>query len=190
MQVARNFFLSREKTYLRKLNEILLALVIERSLSKQEILDLYLNKIYFGHQAYGVAAAAEVYYGSELKDLSLSQIALIAGLPKAPSRINPITNPALAIKRRNYVLGRLLQRGYITEQSYQAAIRTADTARLHGRAIEVNAPYVAEMVRSYMVEHYGEGAYDAGYQVFTTVRDPLQLTADSVLRKALINYAC
>jgi penicillin-binding protein 1A len=188
MQVARNFFLSREKTYLRKLNEILLALVIERSLSKQEILDLYLNKIYFGHQAYGVAAAAEVYYGSELKDLSLSQIALIAGLPKAPSRINPITNPALAIKRRNYVLGRLWQRGYITEQSYQAAIRTADTARLHGRAIEVNAPYVAEMVRSYMVEHYGEGAYDAGYQVFTTVRDPLQLTAQSVLRKALINY--
>ncbi len=188
MQVARNFFLSREKTYLRKVNEILLALMIERGLSKQEILELYLNKIYFGHQAYGVAAAAQVYYGSDLKDLNLPQLAMIAGLPKAPSRVNPVTNPILAIERRNYVLGRMQQRGYITEEIYQEAIKTPDTARLHGRGIEFSAPYIAEMARSYMVEHYGEEAYDAGYRVFTTFRNNLQRAAENALHKTLLDY--
>lgn len=188
MQVARNFFLSREKTYLRKLNEILLALMIERSMSKQEILELYLNKIYFGHQAYGVAAAAQVYYGSDLKDLTLSQLAMIAGLPKAPSKVNPVTDPALAIERRNYVLGRMRQRGYITEEIYQEAIKVPDTAHLHGRGIEFSAPYVAEMARSYMIERYGERAYDAGYRVFTTIRNDLQRSAENALHKALLDY--
>ncbi|MGB5306749.1 MAG: transglycosylase domain-containing protein, partial [Gammaproteobacteria bacterium] len=120
MQVARNFFLSTEKTYLRKLTEILLALKIERTLSKNEILELYLNKIYLGHRAYGVAAAAQVYYGTGINELSVARAAMIAALPKAPSRVNPVNNPAAALARRNYVLQRMRKLGHIDQETYAA----------------------------------------------------------------------
>ena len=126
MQVARNFFLSREKTYLRKLNEIFLAFKIEQELSKDAILELYLNKIYLGQRAYGVAAAAQVYYGVDINSLSLPQLAMIAGLPKAPSTTNPITNPERALIRRNYVLQRMLLLSYITEDEYELALNAPD----------------------------------------------------------------
>jgi len=189
MQVARNFFLTREKTYLRKLNEILLALKIERELSKAAILELYLNKIYLGHRAYGVAAAAQVYYGTDIRSLTLPQFAMIAGLPKAPSTTNPVTNPARAIERRNYVLGRMLELGYITMQEYTDAIDAPVIASLHSPAVKVKAPYIAEMVRAYMLKHYGVAAYTAGYRVFTTVSDRLQTAANRSLSEALLEYA-
>ncbi|MBU2478589.1 MAG: transglycosylase domain-containing protein, partial [Gammaproteobacteria bacterium] len=148
MQVARNFFLSSEKTYLRKLTEILLALKIERDLSKPEILELYLNKIYLGQRAYGVGAAAQVYYGVDLPQLSLAQMAMIAGLPKAPSRYNPVTDPQRALIRRNYILGRMRDLGYITTEEHAQAQVEIDQARVHASAAEVEAPYVAEMVRA------------------------------------------
>ena len=189
MQVARNFFLTREKTYLRKLNEILLALKIERELSKAAILELYLNKIYLGHRAYGIAAAAQVYYGTDIRSLTLPQFAMIAGLPKAPSTTNPVTNPARAIERRNYVLGRMLELGYITMQEYTDAIDAPVIASLHSPAVKVKAPYIAEMVRAYMLKHYGVAAYTAGYRVFTTVSDRLQTAANRSLSEALLEYA-
>ncbi len=189
MQVARNFFLTREKTYLRKLNEILLALKIERELSKAAILELYLNKIYLGHRAYGVAAAAQVYYGTDIRSLTLPQFAMIAGLPKAPSTTNPVTNSARAIERRNYVLGRMLELGYITMQEYTDAIGAPVIASLHSPAVKVKAPYIAEMVRAYMLKHYGVAAYTAGYRVFTTVSDRLQTAANRSLSEALLEYA-
>jgi len=188
MQVARNFFLSREKTYLRKLNEILLALKIERELDKPAILELYLNKIYLGHRAYGVGAAAQVYYGAELQALALPQLAMIAGLPKAPSRVNPISNPARALERRNYVLSRMLEQGHITQEAYQAAAQAPVTAALHGLAVEVEAPYVAEMVRSHLYERFGEDAYTSGLKVLTTIDSRLQTAANGALRKALLAY--
>ena len=188
MQVARNFFLSREKTYLRKLNEILLALKIERALSKEEIITLYLNKIYFGHRAYGVAAAAQVYYGLPVDQLSAPQIAMIAGLPKAPSAYNPIINPARALSRRGYVLGRMRELGFLDEEEYQAAMATPDDARLHGLSREVEAPYVAEMVRSEMVARYGDAAYSEGYRAYTTIDAQMQAAANVAQRRALLAY--
>lgn len=188
MQVARNFFLSSEKTYVRKLNEIFLALKIERELSKQEILELYLNKIYLGNRAYGVKAAAQVYYGLPLGELSLAQTAMIAGLPKAPSRYNPIANPSRAVARRNYVLGRMYALGYINQQDLQQAIAEPATARFHGQMVEVEAPYVAEMTRAAMVERYGADAYTAGFRVFTTVDARLQKAANQALRDGLLDY--
>jgi penicillin-binding protein 1A len=188
MQVARNFFLSRKKTYTRKLNEILLALKIERDLNKQEILELYLNKIYLGHRAYGVGAAAQVYYGTSVDRLTLAQTTMIAGLPKAPSRHNPITNPKRALERRDYVLGRMLQQGFIEEEEYRQAIAIPATARLHAANIEVEAPYIAEMVRSEMVSRYGDQAYTNGFSVITTVDSRLQQAANSAVRQALQAY--
>ncbi len=188
MQVARNFFLSREKTYVRKLNEILLALKIERELSKDEILELYLNKIFLGHRAYGVGAAAQVYYGKPLNQLDLSQLAMIAGLPKAPSRFNPVVNPDRAQARRNYVLGRMRELGYITQAEYETAIRSSVTASVHGLRAELDAPYVAEMARAYMEEKLGEDAYTGGYRVYTTLDGRLQIAAGAALRQALLAY--
>ncbi len=188
MQVARNFFLSSEKTYLRKLTEIFLALKIERHLSKQEILELYLNKIYFGQRAYGIAAAAQVYYGVPIGELTVPQIAMIAGLPKAPSSNNPVSNPERALERRNYVLGRMYVLGFIDAEQYRMALEEADTARLHKAAVNVEAPYLAEMVRAYMVEHFGEDAYVAGYRVFTTLASERQATANAALRSGLLAY--
>ncbi len=188
MQVARNFFLSREKTYTRKLNEILLALKIERKLSKQQILELYLNKIYLGQRAYGVGAAAEVYYGVPLNELTLAQVAMIAGLPKAPSKFNPVANPQRALVRRDYVLGRMRDLGFIDAAAYEQAREAPVTARVHAVPAEVDAPYVAEMVRSELVERYGEEAYTRGFQVYTTVDSRLQQAADLALRQALLAY--
>ncbi|MEQ8233986.1 MAG: penicillin-binding protein 1A [Gammaproteobacteria bacterium] len=188
MQVARNFFLSPEKTYERKLKEIMLAVVIERELSKDEILELYLNKIFLGHRAYGVGAAAQVYYGRRLGELELPEIAMIAGLPKAPSRTNPISNPLAAIERRNYVLGRMLKLGFIDDAAYQAASAAPNTAEWHGQAVEVEAAHLAEMVREELTAQYGELAYTAGYRVITTLDARLQAGATQAVRKALVDY--
>ncbi len=188
MQVARNFFLTREKTYLRKLNEIFLAFKIEKKLSKDDILSLYLNKIYLGQRAYGVAAAAQVYYGLPLDELTLPQYAMLAGLPKAPSTTNPVTNPTRALERRNYVLQRMLNESYINIEEYQAAVNTPVTAKLHSPAIELEAPYVAEMVRQDLIEKYGDDTYTSGLRVVTTIKDRNQTAANDALRKGLLDY--
>lgn len=188
MQVARNFFLSREKTYLRKLNEIFLALKIEDELSKEDILALYLNKIYLGKRAYGFAAAAQVYYGKKLGELTIAEIAMIAGLPKAPSRYNPVVNPERAFIRRNYVLKRMHELAFIDDEVYQLALDSEDEASVHGQDIDIEAPYVAEMVRSAMLDKYGHSAYTEGYKVYTTVESRHQRVANEALRQALLDY--
>jgi penicillin-binding protein 1A len=188
MQVARNFFLTSEKTYSRKLTEILLALKIDRELSKEEILELYLNKIFLGQRAYGVAVAAQTYYGKDIHQLNLAQYAMLAGLPKAPSTVNPVSNPAGAQNRRNYVLGRMLTLGFITEDEYNNARATAVTASLHVLTPDAEAPYVAEMARAWMVEHYNADTYTAGYKVYTTIDVRLQSAANRALRNALQAY--
>ena len=188
MQVARNFFLTREKTYIRKLNEILLALKIEREFTKDEILELYVNKIFLGQRAYGVGAAAQVYYGRPVTELDLPQVAMIAGLPKAPSRFNPVANPEQAVVRRAYVLRRMLEIGYIDREAHDAARDAPVTAKVHGLAIEVEAPYVAEMVRAHMEDTYGDDVYTAGYEVWTTIDGRLQRAANAALRQTLLEY--
>ncbi|MCB1803016.1 MAG: PBP1A family penicillin-binding protein, partial [Gammaproteobacteria bacterium] len=189
MQVARNFYLSSQKTYTRKLSEIFLALRIENELSKQEILELYLNKIYLGHRAYGVGAAARVYYGKTVDELDLAQTAMIAGLPKAPSSFNPLTNPPRALERRNYVLGRMLELGYIDQAEHDEAAAQPISASRYTPEIEVEAPYVAEMVRSEMVERYDQDAYTGGFTVYTTVNGRDQEAANSGVRNALDAYS-
>ncbi|WP_241085352.1 penicillin-binding protein 1A [Candidatus Vondammii sp. HM_W22] len=188
MQVARNFYLSREKTFARKFNEILLSLQIEKDLSKQEILALYLNKIYLGNRAYGVGAAAQVYYGKSVDQLTLEQTAMIAGLPKAPSKYNPLANPMRALLRRDYVLGRMAHLRSISEAERQAAVKEPVTASLHRAQAAVEAPFVAEMVRSEMVSRYGKEAYTSGYKVYTTIDSRLQTAANSAIRQALQAY--
>jgi len=188
MQVARNFFLSSEKTLLRKVREILLAVKIESTLTKQQILELYLNKIYFGHHAYGIVAAAQIYYGKPIAELDLAEMAMIAGLPKAPSRFNPIADPDRAILRRDYVLQRMFKLHYITADQYRESVAKLNTAQLHTPTIEVNAPYFAEMVRNEMVRRYGEDAYVNGYQVYTTLDSRLQMTAEQSVRRSLHRY--
>ena len=188
MQVARNYFLGREKTYVRKLNEILLALKIEREFTKDEILELYVNKIFLGQRAYGVGAAAQVYYGRPIRELSLAQLAMIAGLPKAPSRFNPVANPERGVVRRNYVLRRMNELGYVEDAEYEEARGAPVTARVHGLTVEVEAPYVAEMARAYMEERHGDEVYTAGYKVYTTLDSRLQHAANAALRHALIEY--
>ena len=188
MQVARNFFLSREKTYLRKLNEIFLAFKIEGFLSKEEILALYLNKIYLGKRAYGFSAATQVYYGKDINELTVAEYAMVAGLPKAPSSYNPINNPQRALIRRNYVLGRMRILNFIDEDVYQAALATPDLAKVHGQDIELEAPYIAEMVRTEMVARYGSEAYTGGYSVYTTVNADRQRASNKALRNALLGY--
>jgi penicillin-binding protein 1A len=189
MQVARNFFLSSEKTYLRKLTEILLSFKIEGSLSKDEILELYLNKIYLGQRAYGVEAAARVYYGQGIGELSLARMAMIAALPKAPSRVNPVNNPVAAVERRNYILGRMRQLGYIDTPAYEAAVAEPDGARLHKVQAEISASYVAEMVRHEMVQRYGPSAYTSGFEVITTIDAGRQEAANRALRMGLLDYS-
>lgn len=188
MQVARNFFLSRKKTFLRKFNEIMLAIKIDRELSKEKILELYLNRIYLGNRAYGVGAAAMVYYGKSLKELNLAELAMIAGLPQAPSTQNPIANPLAAKKRRDHVLERLLEEHYINDEQYQNAINQPITAKYHGTNIEVSAPYVAEMIRQSLYDNFGPDAYTKGYKVYTTIDGHLQNKADEVVEKNLIAY--
>lgn len=188
MQVARNFFLTRTKTYTRKVNEILLALKIEQELTKDEILELYLNKIYFGKRAYGIQAAAEVYYGTTVDKLSLAQIAMLAGLPQAPSAINPLNSPEGAIKRRTHVLDRMLAYKLITPSEYKEAMDQPITTKYHGRSIELHASYVAEMARQKVIEMFGEDAYAQGYQVITTVNSNMQMAANTAITKGVLEY--
>ncbi|MCL1047035.1 PBP1A family penicillin-binding protein [Shewanella electrodiphila] len=188
-QVARGFFLSREKTYIRKTKEIFLALKIEKALTKEEILTLYLNRSFLGNRAYGVGAAAQVYYGKDLTQLTLPEMAMIAGLPQAPSAANPIRNPERAKTRRNWVLSRMLEKRNITESQYQEAINSPITAKYHGAEIDLYAPYISEMAREYMVSQYGEEeAYTNGYNVYTTISSDLQLKAQSALRDNVFAY--
>lgn len=188
MQVARNFYLTRKKTFTRKLNEIMLAMKIDNDLSKQKILELYLNKVYFGERAYGVGAAAQVYYGKTLNQLTLGEMAVLAGLPQAPSSINPIINPDAAKKRRDHVLSRMLQLGFINKDQYAAALAEPIDARYHGSQVSIHAPYVGEMVRDLMVASFGEDAYTHGYKVYTTIDSQLQMAADTASRSALLSY--
>ncbi|MFB4368306.1 MULTISPECIES: penicillin-binding protein 1A [unclassified Pseudomonas] len=188
MQVAKNFFLTSERSFSRKITEILLALQIERELSKNEILELYVNKIYLGHRAYGIEAAAQVYYGKSIRDLSLSQLATIAGLPKAPSAFNPLTNPTRAKERRDWILGRMFRLGRIDQARYEAALAEPMNASYHVATPEVSAPYVAEMARAEMVGRYGSDAYTQGFNVTTTVPSDLQVMANKALRDGLIEY--
>lgn len=188
MQVARNFFLKREKTYLRKLNEILLSFQIERDLSKNEILELYINKIFLGHRAYGVGAAAQVYYGKSVDELTLAQMAMIAGLPQRPSADNPVTNPSQAKARRLYVLKRMLASGFIEQAEFDEAQATPLTATLHSPIVELDAPYIGEMVRAYVEQWAGDKAYTDGFSVYTTVDSRLQAAATSAVRNGLLAY--
>ena len=188
MQVARNIYLSPEKTYLRKINEILLALKIERQISKASILELYMNIPYLGNRAYGVSAAAKVYYGKTVDDLTLAEAAMIAGLPKAPSRYNPIVNPERAKIRRNYVLRRMFELSKITEQEFKDALASPVTATLHKTPSEVEASYVSEMARAQMVTWLGPEAYTGGYKVYTTIDNGHQAAANEALHRALVAY--
>ncbi|NOR51067.1 MAG: PBP1A family penicillin-binding protein, partial [Gammaproteobacteria bacterium] len=188
MQVARNFFLSLEKTFLRKFNEILLSFKIEREISKQEILELYLNKIYLSKRAYGMEAAANVYYGKSLQQLNLAQIAMLAGLPKAPSSYNPIINPERALIRRNYVLRRMHQLNMIDDSVYKENASQPATASLHISNSELEAPYVAEMIRAELINLYGNTIYHSGYRIYTTIDAKLQRAANQALKKSLFDY--
>ncbi len=188
MQLARNFYLSSEKTYLRKLNEILLALKIERELDKEKILELYLNKIYLGNRSYGVAAAAQIYYGLTLDELSLAQIAMIAGLPKAPSTYNPIVNPERATIRRDYVLSRMLKLGFISTAQFEENRNMPVTAKRHRSALGVYAPYVNEMARAEIVKQFGDEAYVRGLKVYTTINKRLQRAANDSIWNGLVAY--
>lgn len=188
MQVARNYFLSLERTFLRKFNEILLALEIERALSKEEIFELYVNRVFLGHRAYGFEAAAQTYYGKSLSELTLAQHAMLAGIPKAPSRNNPLSNPEAGKDRRNWILGRMTKLGMITEAARQVASKEAVNASYHGLQVEVDASYVAEMVRQEMVERYGNAAYNDGYVVYTTVDAKLQQAGRDALLSGLKTY--
>ena len=188
-QVARNYFLTREKTYIRKIREVFLAWNIEQALTKDEILLAYLNKIPLGHRSFGVGAAAQVYYGKKVNELSLAQIAIIAGLPKAPSSLNPIRSPSRAKARRNLVLKRMLALKYIDQTQYDEAVSAPITAKRHGAKIELYAPYLGEMVRAHMVNKYGrEEAYSNGFNVYTTVNSKIQNAAQSAIEKNILNY--
>lgn len=188
-QLARLFFLSREKKIIRKVKEAFLAIHIEELLSKDEILELYLNRIELGQRAFGVGAAAQVYFGKNIQDLTLSEIAIIAGLPQAPSVLNPVRSPSRARARRNIVLGRMLAEKYITQQEYDDAIQAPIISKLHGAQVTASAPYLAEMVRQEVVARYGEEeAYSKGFQVFTTVDARQQTRAVNALQANLHAY--
>ena len=188
-QLARNFFLTPEKTIIRKAREAVLAVEIENTLNKQEILELYLNKIFLGYRSYGVAAAAQTYFGKSLNELTLSEMAIIAGLPKAPSTMNPLYSLKRSEERRNVVLSRMLDEKYISKEEYDAALKEPIVASYHGAKFEFRADYVTEMVRQEMVRRFGEeNAYTSGYKVFTTVLSKDQAEAQKAVRNNLIDY--
>lgn len=188
MQVARNFFLSKEKSFVRKFNEILLSLKIERLFTKNEILELYFNKIYLGKRAYGIQAAAAVYYGKSIQELSLAELAMIAGLPKAPSSFNPINNPDRAKIRRDWILGRMHKLGYIDKTSWQTAAVEPITAKYHGPKLQLPAGYAAEMARAFAVDKFGLQAYSKGLKIFTTINAEHQRSAKKSIVKGLDEY--
>ena len=188
MQVAKNYYLSPERTLKRKLTEIFLARKIEQNLSKEDILTLYVNKIFLGKNAYGIAAAAKIYYDKSLDQLSIAQMAMIAGLPKAPSKYNPVANPERALERRNWILGRMLQLGYITQAQYQSAVGEPVVLNMPDRGVSNKFPYVGEMVRSELVNKFGELAIDSGYKVYTTIDYKRQEYAEDSVRRGLEDY--
>jgi len=189
MQVARNFFLTRKKKYIRKIREILLALKIDREFSKNKILELYFNKNFYGSRAYGIAAAAKIYYGETLDQLTLPQIAMLVGLPQAPTALNPLSHPKAALDRRNHVLYRMYDLHYINQQEYQDAIKVPLNATYHDLRVSVTAPYVAEMARQIIVKEFGkEAAYDDGYTVYTTIDSKLQEAANQAITDGLLSY--
>lgn len=189
MQVAKNYFLSREKTFSRKFNEILLALQIERSLTKEQILELYLNKIYLGHRSYGIAAAARTYYGKTVQDLTLAQTAMIAGLPKAPSAYNPLRNPDRATKRRNWILDRMHALNYITDTQKTVAQQSPVTAKYHAPKSEVDAFYAADIARTEALKLFPDDIYTGGYKIFTTINSTQQQAALNSIASHLEDYS-
>ena len=188
MQVARHFFLTLDQTFIRKFNEILLSFQIEHELSKDEILELYANKMFLGKRAYGIQAAANVYYGKNIDELTLAQTAMLVGTYKWPSTRNPINDPESALARRDFILGRMLQLDYIDKAQYDAALSEPMSASQYGSIIELDAQYVAEMVRSEMLSRYGASAYSDGYQVYTTIDSVAQAAANSALRNGVMQY--
>ena len=188
MQVARNFFLSKEKTLSRKFNEALLALKIEHNLNKDEILQLYINQIYLGQRAYGFASAAQVYFGKELSQLSIAEMAMLAGLPKAPSAYNPVANPKRAKLRQMYVLRRMHELRFIDDTQLEAAQQQHLTARHGSQEFPVKADYLAEMVRQVVYERYHEDTYSQGIKIYTTIRQQDQTAAYNAVRKDVLEY--
>lgn len=188
MQVAKNYYLSPERTLKRKITEIFLARKIEQNLSKEEILSLYVNKIFLGKNAYGIAAAAKIYYNKSINELSIAQMAMIAGLPKAPSKYNPVVNPERALERRNWILGRMLQLGYISQAEYQKAVAEPINLNMPNRDLNNIHPYAGEMVRSELVKHFGEQAIDSGYKVYTTINAKRQAIAEKAVQDGLEAY--
>ncbi|STM05059.1 Penicillin-binding protein 1A [Escherichia coli] len=187
-QLARNFFLSPERTLMRKIKEVFLAIRIEQLLTKDEILELYLNKIYLGYRAYGVGAAAQVYFGKTVDQLTLNEMAVIAGLPKAPSTFNPLYSMDRAVARRNVVLSRMLDEGYITQQQFDQTRTEAINANYHAPEIAFSAPYLSEMVRQEMYNRYGESAYEDGYRIYTTITRKVQQAAQQAVRNNVLDY--
>ncbi|WP_370583971.1 penicillin-binding protein 1A [Motiliproteus sp. SC1-56] len=188
MQVAKNYFLTRERTFVRKFSEILLALQIEQELTKEEILELYVNKIYLGNRAYGIQAAANVYYGRDIDELTLAELAMIAGLPKAPSAFNPLANPERALERRNWILSRMRDLGFIEEEAFEVALQAPVSAEYYGSDIELSAPYAAEMVRAELQQQYGDRIYTDGFRAYTTLDSTQQAAANQALVDGLLAY--
>jgi penicillin-binding protein 1A len=188
MQVSRDMFLTPRRDLKRKMSEIYISLLMEAEFTKEEIFSLYVNKIFLGQRAYGVGAAAEVYFGKSLDQLTVAEMATLAGLPTAPSTRNPVANPEAAKLQRSHVLGRMLELGYISQAEYDQAKASPMESRLHGASIEVDAPYLAEMVRNDMQNKYGDAVYTAGYKVYTTLDSRLQAAATVALRTGLLEY--
>lgn len=188
MQLTRALFLSKEQSFKRKFKEIILALQIEQELSKEEILELYFNEIYLGKRAYGIQAAANVYYNKNIDQLTLAQLAMIAGLPKAPSSFNPINNPERALIRRDWILKRMLALSFISEQQYNTAINEELSAKDYGQSTEIEAPYVAEMIRNDLYAQFGEAVYTEGYKAFATIDSKLQSYANRAVNFGIHEY--
>ena len=188
MQVAGNYLTGRDINLFRKIKDIFLAYRLERIYSKEEIFEFYVNRIFLGNRAYGIASASEVYYGLSIKDLNLAQWAMIAGLPKAPSSMNPLVNPRRALIRRNWILTRMLDLGSIHQEQFDLAIKAPISATYHGLVSEANAPYLAETIRRFMISEYGLDAYKEGLEVYTTIDSELQNQAVAALKKGLETY--
>ncbi|MGP9544414.1 penicillin-binding protein 1A [Psychrobacter sp. AOP7-B1-25] len=188
MQVAKNYFLSPERTLNRKLTELFLARKIEDELSKNDILTLYVNKIYLGEGAYGIRAAAKKYYSKSLDNLTIAEMAMLAGLPKAPSKYNPVANPSRALTRRNWIIGRMHELGYISQAQYDEAVNSPIGIKLYKEKLDINMPYLAEMTRSYLVERYGDQVMHSGWRVRLTVDSQAQTDAETAVVTGLIAY--
>ncbi|QEY16924.1 penicillin-binding protein 1A [Cellvibrio sp. KY-GH-1] len=187
-QLARDFFLTRKQIFSRKFNEILLSIEIERKFTKEEILELFNNKMFFGNRAYGLQAAAQIYYGKDIDQLSVAQYAMIVGVLKAPSAYNPLANLKRAMIRRNWIIGRMYELKHIDQVTYEAAINEPNTASYHGTTLDVQAPYIAEMARQEVLDRFGDKAYVQGYKVYTTVDSAMQATAQAAVVKGLLGY--